>query len=174
VFGQVTVSRLAYRQRGSENLYVADAELNLPEEKHSHGLRRLAAPAAPQGSFEDARDAIGRQTRDQTQDPPLAWREARSQADRSGHSRLSGHACGSRPGGRPALKRPQRQAARDGPEAKDKWVSASVSDSAATAISKMFEEALRRDPERQRTWVALVDGDNRQIDRITKKPENAS
>ena len=62
VFGGVTVSRLAYRARGAENLYVTDAELNLPEEKHSHGLRRLAAVYVPQGSFEDARDAIGRHT----------------------------------------------------------------------------------------------------------------
>jgi uncharacterized protein UPF0236 len=62
VFGEVAVRRLAYRQRGSENLYVADGELNLPEEKHSHGMRRLAALEAPKGSFEDAREVIRRQT----------------------------------------------------------------------------------------------------------------
>lgn len=50
VFGQVTVRRLAYRAPGTANLHPADAALNLPAEKHSHGLRRLAAaelPAAP-------------------------------------------------------------------------------------------------------------------------------
>ncbi|MGO9789600.1 MAG: hypothetical protein ACLP8S_08850, partial [Solirubrobacteraceae bacterium] len=41
VFGEVTVSRLAYRARGEENLYVADGLLNLPEE-HAH--RRPLGP----------------------------------------------------------------------------------------------------------------------------------
>ena len=60
VFGEVRVGRLAYRRRGEENLYVADGTLNLPEEKHSHGVRRLIALEAPRGSFEDATDAIRR------------------------------------------------------------------------------------------------------------------
>lgn len=43
IFGEVSVERLAYRHRGSANLHPADAVLNLPAERHSHGLRRLAA-----------------------------------------------------------------------------------------------------------------------------------
>jgi hypothetical protein len=39
------------------NLYPADAALNLPVEKHSHGVRRLAAIEAARGSFQDAHDA---------------------------------------------------------------------------------------------------------------------
>ncbi len=39
VFGEVTVSRLAYRARGEQNLYVADGVLNLPAERASHGVR---------------------------------------------------------------------------------------------------------------------------------------
>jgi hypothetical protein len=31
----VSVERLAYRRRGEENLHLADALLNLPQEKHS-------------------------------------------------------------------------------------------------------------------------------------------
>ena len=62
VFGGVEVGRLAYRARGCENLYPADAQLNLPAEKHSHGMRRLAALEAPRTSFEDAQAAIVRQT----------------------------------------------------------------------------------------------------------------
>ena len=62
IFGTVTVTRFAYRRRGEENLYPADAALNLPEEVHSHGLRQLAAIESTRGSFEDARDAIGRST----------------------------------------------------------------------------------------------------------------
>jgi len=62
VFGEVEVTRLAYRARGVENLYPADAQLNLPAEKHSHGIRRLAALEAPRSSFDDAQAAIVRQT----------------------------------------------------------------------------------------------------------------
>jgi len=40
-FGQVSVARIAYRARGRINLHPADAALNLPVEKHSHGLRKL-------------------------------------------------------------------------------------------------------------------------------------
>jgi hypothetical protein len=62
IFGEVTVERLAYRAPGASNLYPADAVLNLPEEKHSHGLRRLAASEAARGSFDDAVAAITRGT----------------------------------------------------------------------------------------------------------------
>jgi hypothetical protein len=54
VFGKVTVSRMAYRARGRGNLHPADAALNLPVERHSHGLRKLAASEAARGSFQDA------------------------------------------------------------------------------------------------------------------------
>ena len=62
VFGQVTVTRIGYRAPGADNLYPADAALNLPEEKHSHGVRQLAAIEAPRGSYDDAADAITRAT----------------------------------------------------------------------------------------------------------------
>ena len=54
IFGEVVVDRVAYRQRGHSDLHPADAVLNLPTEKHSHGLRRLAAVQAAQGSFAQA------------------------------------------------------------------------------------------------------------------------
>ena len=60
VFGEVTVTRLAYRAKGAENLYLADAMLNLPVERHSHGLRELAAIEATRGSYEEAQEAIER------------------------------------------------------------------------------------------------------------------
>jgi hypothetical protein len=62
VFGEVRVRRVAYRARGRCNLYPADAALNLPAEKHSHGLRRLAAIESARGSFGDAADAVCRAT----------------------------------------------------------------------------------------------------------------
>jgi len=52
------------------------------------------------------------------------------------------------------------------PTAKSKWLTASVLDDAATVVTKMFDEADRRDPDHARAWVALVDGNNHQIDRI--------
>src|SRR5262245_61581464 len=61
-FGLVTVTRIAYRARGRANLHPADAGLNLPVEKHSHGLRRLAAIEAARGSFADTAAAIWRAT----------------------------------------------------------------------------------------------------------------
>lgn len=62
VFGEVVVRRMAYRKRDHENLYPADAALNLPHEKHSHGLRRLASIESARGSFEAAVAAIERST----------------------------------------------------------------------------------------------------------------
>ena len=62
VFGEVAVTRLAYRRRGCANLYPADATLNLPDGLHSHGLRRLTAIESTRGSFDDARTAIERAT----------------------------------------------------------------------------------------------------------------
>ena len=237
VFGEVTVSRLAYRARGAENLYVADAVLDLPEEKHSHGLRKLAALGTPQGSFEDLREQIRRHTgveigkrqveelalraavdfeafyrqrerdSEERREGPLAERVLVLSCDGKGvvmrpealrpenrrKAESSQRELGSRlsKGEKRARKRiaevtavyeikpvprtpadvlpateQERQAACDGPEAKHKWVSASVTDDAARMIERMFEEAQRRDPDHERQWVALVDGNNHQIDRI--------
>lgn len=62
IFGEVNVTRLAYRHRGKDNLYPADAALNLPAELHSHGLRALCAIESSRGSFEEASKAVGRAT----------------------------------------------------------------------------------------------------------------
>jgi len=58
------------------------------------------------------------------------------------------------------------------PTAKNKWVTASVVDDAAEVLTGVFDEAERRDPQHQRTWVALVDGNNHQINRV--KAESAA
>jgi hypothetical protein len=62
VFGEVSGDRLAYRQRGEQNMYVADGALNLPEERASHGVRRLAAIEAAAGSFEHATGQVREHT----------------------------------------------------------------------------------------------------------------
>jgi hypothetical protein len=50
------------------------------------------------------------------------------------------------------------------PTARHKWVTASVVEDAALVLGEVFDEAERRDPTHQRRWVALVDGNNHQID----------
>jgi hypothetical protein len=60
VFGEVQVSRIAYRAKAHSNLCPADGALNLPVEKHSHGLRRLCAAEAARGSYQDAQAAVQR------------------------------------------------------------------------------------------------------------------
>ena len=44
-----------------------------------------------------------------------------------------------------------------GPKVTGKWLAANITDDIPTAIAAMFEEAERRDPAHERTWVALVD-----------------
>lgn len=62
IFGEVSITRLAYRAKGSENLYLQDAALNLPTERHSHGLRERCAIEATRGSYEEAQAAVARAT----------------------------------------------------------------------------------------------------------------
>jgi len=50
------------------------------------------------------------------------------------------------------------------PHAKRLW--ASVTHSSEAVIRDVFEDALRRDPQHKKEWVALVDGDPHQIQRI--------
>jgi len=231
VLGEVQVTRLAYRAAASENLYPADARLNLPPVRHSHGIRRLAALEAPRSSFEDGQAAIVRQTGQQigtrqlraltlaaAQDVaafyaqrertapdgkdllvlscdakgvvmrPEALREpTRAQAQNASgklKTRLSkGEKQGRKrmaeivtvyelaPEPRTAaeiLPDPDTPpaAASTRPKAKNKWLQASVTDDTRAVIAEMFNEADRRDPERKLAWVALVDGNNHQIDRI--------
>jgi hypothetical protein len=58
------------------------------------------------------------------------------------------------------------------PKATGKWVTASVARDAAEVVARVFDEAERRDPEHKRRWVALVDGNNHQIERINAEAEN--
>jgi hypothetical protein len=232
VFGQVSVPRLAYRRRGEENLYPADGQLNLPEERASHGVRRLAAIESSRGSFDDAtgqareRTGLGlgkRQVEQLAVRAAVDFEEfyASASKDRSTGEpdnddvlvlSADGKGIVMRAGAlRPATakaaqraspklrtrlskgeKRNRRRIAEVGavyevtpaprtpedvlastqdktmpaPKATGKWLTASVVEDAAAVIAKVFDEAQRRDPAHERTWVALVDGNNHQIDRI--------
>jgi hypothetical protein len=232
VFGSVTVTRMAYRAPEAANLYLADGLLNLPEEKHSHGLRKLAAIESTRGSFAQAAAAvervtgvrIGKRQLEQlaqaaaedvdsfytaarpgpcpntdllvlTADGkgipmrPEALRETTGKAaaggkhklatrlspgEKTGRKRMAELGCVydatpvprtpadiiARPGSRSDPKR------RRGPVAKGKWLTASVTDDIPVVIAEVFDEATRRDPGQQRTWVALVDGNRTQIEAI--------
>jgi len=56
---------------------------------------------------------------------------------------------------------------RPSPQRKRVW--ASLEKAPDDVIDEVFEEALRRDPERRSKWVCLVDGDRNQIKRIKRK-----
>jgi hypothetical protein len=66
---------------------------------------------------------------------------------------------------------PARRRAHPGPEARDKWVSASVTESIEDMIGAAFDEADRRDPERVRQRVFLVDGNKQQLAAIAAQAE---
>lgn len=50
------------------------------------------------------------------------------------------------------------------PRAVSKWYTCGITGTCAEVIARVFEEADRRDPERERDWLALVDGNAHQIE----------
>jgi len=231
VFGQVGVARLAYREPGQANLHPGDGLLNLPTEKHSHGLRALAAIESSRGSFDGAVEAIERGTGQQlgkrqvedlaqraavdfdafyaNRQPPAgetgdllvlscdgkgvvmrhdALRPGTAKAAATTNPKLATRLSKGEKRNRkrmaevaavydatPAVRTPpdilpateeQRRDAAPGPVIANKWLVASVVQDAASVINQIFTEADRRDPDHHRARVALVDGNNHQIDRI--------
>ena len=238
VFGQVTVSRMAYRAPGAPNVHPLDAALNLPEEKHSHGLRKLAAIEAVRGSHEDAAAAVTRATGVKTgkrqaeelvfraaadvegfydgrrPEPapddhalvltfdgkgivmrPEALRPATAKAaaaagsklatrlspgEKHGRKRMAELACVYdavpvprtpediiTPPGKKKRRKEKEKGKRREPQARGKWLTASVTDDIPAVIAAAFDEAQRRDPQHQRKWIVLVDGNNPQIEAVT-------
>ncbi|MCP5093527.1 MAG: ISKra4 family transposase [Gammaproteobacteria bacterium] len=62
IFGPVSVERIRYGGRGMDSLHPVDAELNLPAEMYSHGVRRRVAEEAARGSFDETVSALQRTT----------------------------------------------------------------------------------------------------------------
>jgi hypothetical protein len=56
--------------------------------------------------------------------------------------------------------------ARDRPRAVNRWYTCGITASRAETIATLPGQAERRDPGHARTWIALVDGDNHQIEVI--------
>jgi hypothetical protein len=242
-FGQVTVSRIAYRSPGRPNVHPLDAALNLPEEKHSHGLRKLAAVESARGSMESAQAAVARATgvtigKRQMEElaqraaadveafylhrviepapdgqplvltfdgkgivmRPGALRPATAKAaaaaegklatrlspgEKNGRKRMAELACVydavpvprspqdviSTPAQRRKRKAqagaPKKKGKPREPQARGKWLTASVTDDIPAVVTAAFDEAERRDPSHQREWVVLVDGNATQIEAVT-------
>ncbi|MCP4352037.1 MAG: hypothetical protein GY795_41770 [Desulfobacterales bacterium] len=55
------------------------------------------------------------------------------------------------------------------PESKRVW--ASIEKPKKEVIEEIFEEALRRDPDRRKLWTAVVDGEDKQLELIEKTAE---
>lgn len=62
LFGEVKVKRMGDSARGAGSIYPMDAELNLPPNKYSHGLRLRTAEEALKISFEGTVSAIEKHT----------------------------------------------------------------------------------------------------------------
>ncbi len=59
-FGEVRVTRWGYGARGLDSVFPLDAELNLPADKYSHGLRAAVTEEFIRGSFDEALGALVR------------------------------------------------------------------------------------------------------------------
>jgi hypothetical protein len=59
-FGEVIVTRRGYGGRGLDSVFPLDAELNLPPDKYSHGLREVVVQEVVRGSFDEAVDHLAR------------------------------------------------------------------------------------------------------------------
>lgn len=233
MFGEIRVKRLGYGAPGVESLHPLDAELNLPKEVYSLGVRRLAAQQAAQVSFDATVEMLAErtgQTIGKRQVEELVQRAAKDfhayyaqqqpatdapsgsilaitvdgkgvvmrpadlraptrtaaqrQADHLDAPLHQLHQEGERRHAKrmatvaavytvaPHVRTPEQvgrtmapvhEAAPARPPIEHKRVWASLVKTPEEVIEAAFEEGLRRDPERKKTWVGLVDGNARQL-----------
>ena len=230
VFGQVTVTRIAYRAPGAPNLHLLDEQLDLPAGKYSHGLCEMLARAAAQVSIAAAcqtvflRTGVRIGTRQASQvirraaagftgfyatrrpAPAARGRVLVLEADAKGIKMRPGSlrpaaaraaaAAVSRQAGRlsqgevrtrkrmaeagavfgwvpvpraaagiialPGEDLPAQQEPAAG-RAESKCLTASVARTTGQVMAGVFAEADRRDPARERQWIALADGNKDQL-----------
>ncbi len=62
VFGGVNVNRMRYGIRGATGLVPLDAELNLPVELYSHGVRKRVAEEVAKTSYDETVDSVSKTT----------------------------------------------------------------------------------------------------------------
>ena len=63
--------------------------------------------------------------------------------------------------------KPNRKGKPREPQARGKWLTASVTDDIPAVIAAAFDEAGRRDPRHERDWAVLIDGNNTQFETVT-------
>ena len=231
VFGPVSVTRMRYVARDTTSLQPLDAELNLPKEVYSHGVRKRVAEEASKDSYEETVDSVAKTTgaavgkrqveelairassdfeafyqtrevqRENEGEPTgevlaisvdgkgIVMRkqdlreQTRKKAERQSHKLSKRLSKGEKRNAKrmatvatvysiqPFVRQPEDIVAelrpaeqpvkRPRPENKRVW--ASVERPPEAVITEAFEEALRRDPEHNKQWVALVDGNETQL-----------
>jgi hypothetical protein len=138
--------------------------------------------AAWTGDFYEQRSRDAAEEEQPASDVIMMQGDGKGIAMRPEHRKNKGKEDGTRPGIKkmaeivavadftPAVREPEdiaappaRRKAHPGPEARDKWVSASVTESIEDMIAAAFDEADRRDPQRVRQRVFLVDGNKQQL-----------
>lgn len=227
MFGEVNVSLIRYGGRGATSLAPLDAELNLPVELYSHGVRKRVAEEVAKNSYDDAVDSVSlttgaslpkrqveelamrastdfeafyrrrevvseeegdlvvlsvdgkgvvmrtedlrEQTRKRAQSQAHKLSKRLSRGEKRNAKRMATVATVY--GIRRFVRQPQdimaelrpagQMVKRPRPENKRVW--ASVQRPPEVVISEAFTEADRRDPNHDKQWVALVDGNETQL-----------
>ncbi len=237
-FGPVRVRRIAYGGRGQSLLHPLDADLNLPPDRYSHGLRRVVGEEAAKSAFEDVTAAVENYTGGSVPKRQVEQLAAKSAVDFDAFYEtrrrapqeesvdaeiivltVDGKGVPMRPehlreetrkareksapkmkhraskGEKRSTKRmatvasvydinafertpeevlrdfgPVREVEEEliRPKPQDKRVWADIERKPEAVIGEAFKEALHRDPNKQRTWVGLVDGNEHQIKVIKK------
>lgn len=230
VFGEVNVTRTRYGVRGATGLVPLDAELNLPLELYSHGVRKRVAEEVAKNSYDDTVDSVSKTTGasvPKRQSEELSVRasadfeafyqtrevvsseeesagdlliisvdgkgivmrtedlreQTRKRAQSQVHKLSKRLSRGEKRNAKrmatvaavydidPFVRQPQNIVAElrpvgqmvKRPRAENKRVWASVERPPEMVIAEAFAEAERRDPEHNKRWVALVDGNEKQL-----------
>ena len=236
IFGEVRVERAGYGAEGVDSLHPLDAKLNLPVEVYSHEVRRRAAEAAAQGSFNEVVHGLSQTTGAQVAKRQVEelvvraaqdfqafyhqryeWRSpqetgsilvltvdgkgvvmrredlregTRKRAEECQHKLRTRLSRGEKRNAKrmatvaavytmaPQVRtaeqvlrclapRHERETLeRPPPESKRVW--ASVQETPEEVIKEGFREARLRDPEGRKRWVALVDGNETQLQILRK------
>ena len=239
LFGEVTVTRIGYGAPGTDSLRPLDAQLNLPEDKYSHGIRKRLSIEVARGAYDEAVAALSRSNGvmvPKRQVEQLATRaaadfeafydarhaasaaeeaksgelvvltsdgkgvpmlkrylreETRKAAEAENHRLTKRLSKGEKPNRKrmatvasvytlaPWLRSPEdilaelspvedaaKKLKRPVPEKKRVW--ACLEKDVEPVLRDVFAEAIRRDPRRQKRWVALVDGNATQL-RLLRK-----
>jgi len=80
IVGRVEVDRAGYLKPGTSTLYPMDAELNLPEELYSHGIRKRVAIEASKSSYQETVQTVAALTGE-----TVGARQAEELVDRAAH-----------------------------------------------------------------------------------------